>query len=52
MIFPDSYTKSETDTVRSLLANKVSTTGDVISSILTINGNLGSSVKFPLDINN
>ena len=31
--------KSETDTV---LANKVSTTGGVISSNLTINGNLGS----------
>ena len=32
MVFPDSYTKSETD---NLLANKVSTTGDT-----AISGNL------------
>ena len=37
--------------IDNLLANKVSTTGDAsISSNLTINGNLDSSKKFPLDI--
>ena len=41
------YTNIETD---NLLANKVSSTGDAsISSNLTVNGNLDSSKKFPLD---
>ena len=44
------YNKTETD---NLLANKVSTTGDVtITSNLTINCDLDSSKKFPLDIKN
>ena len=44
------YDKIETG---NLLANKVSTTGDAsISSNLTINGNLDSSIKLPLDIKN
>ena len=49
-LFLNSYNKIETG---NLLANKVSTTGDAsISSNLTVNGNLDSSMKFPLDIKN
>ena len=47
-LFTNHYNKIE---IGNLLANKVSTTGDAsISSNLTINGNLDSSKKFPLDI--
>ena len=47
MAFSDPYTTSENNNSS---ANKVFAAGGVISSNLTINGNLGSSMKIPLVI--